>query len=1692
MKKLYPLMLLAFLWSSIANGQQYCNEWINFSSNQQYSNQQYFKVSGWRDGVYRITYADLQAAAFPMPFNPKQLQLFNQGSEQFIWVEGEADGSFDATDYIEFYGKKNDGSFDARLYSDPNHQLNKAFSLFTDTASYFLTLNFNSLVVNRRMVQETDINFIGYTALSYYISEAYRDYKNAYNTYKLADVIDSDYDEGEGWFSGNITNAAQTFPLPVPNVSQDPAAPLARANAILMGGNNDGYQHTISLDVNGTAVSNNFYAFAITKFNFPLSANSTIQNGTANFIFTPGTGVTNQTLVSNISITYPHTFSFGGENGNFRKMTIPGNISPGKSYISITNLNLTNPKLYMLSGDTLKQIPMVGTGTSRQALIPTYNADKFCFITDSVHTTANAQMRIAPVSSDPVRFARFINYQYTSQGDYLIITNAKLWNKANDYRNYRASTGFTPLLVDVDELYNQFAYGINKHPLSIRNFVKFANDTFVVKPQYLLLIGKSVSPIRTRLTGSNNVTTISNNWNANLLPSYGYPPSDHLLVSDNVQPFPRPMVAVGRISASTEADVQAYLDKITAHEIQLQSCPEEWMKRILHFGGGTDSYQQDIIKEILRKFEVIAEDTLMGANVYTFLKTSTDPIQVNLSQYLQSLIDSGVTMMTFVAHASGSTFDISTDLPQNYNNKNRYPLILANSCFVGDIHDPSRRIVEDFILLPEKGALAFVAQPALGYLDHLEVYSGHFYKEVALNNYGGRVGKTMLNVMDSILGNPDFNSNPSVYYMYKSVLNGMTLSGDPALILNSSAKPDYQINNASIFFTPELITTDIDSFDVNVVVKNLGRAVNDPFVIHITRKFPNGGVNYEKDTIVNYVAFQDTISIRLPVDAGRGLGPNTFEVYVDYFSNIDECNEANNAANDVPLLIQSSDILPVYPAEFAIVPNDTIELKASTVNPFAVATPYDFQIDTVDTFNSPFMKQTTITSVGGVVKWPLTFTLQPDLVYYWRVSRDSMPGDTIHPTWKESSFIHKPALTGWSQAHYSQFKKDAFNNIDYVNSYDSTFTFVTNTSSVFVRNFQSPNSFLNPSYEINNVVIDYQMCGGAASMHIVVLDSITLKPWSTDQYNFGNHNQYNPVTGTGTGRSRPEYYFIFRVDFLDDRIAMDNMLTAIPNGNYVIAYSVFNVKFPSWNSWTVDSRNWFSAHGSDSITFLGDYQPYIFFTKKGDNSTTMESIGDSSRTYITLAADLGGNWTKGFVNSVPIGPATSWTSFHWEQAPLETIPEQDSAYVDIIGIRSTGLEEPITGFTGIPVSTMDLNINTIDASIYPKLRLRAYLQDELRYTPPQLKRWQIYYDEIPELALNPARFFELNKDTLSEGEEVTMKMAIENIGNVNADSVLVDFYVYDVVRARHDLSSPRYKPLAPGDTLISSVKFSTNGLPGLNSLWIEANPRTDQLEQYHFNNLAEIKFNVDRDITNPILDVTFDGIHIMNGDIVSGKPNILIRLKDENRNLALNDTSDWQVFMKDPNGVQSNLSFEPLACAGTGTNNLKWCPATLPDNIFKIDYNPTLTKDGIYELWVQATDVSGNLSGVNNYKITFEVINKASITNFINYPNPFSTSTRFVFTLTGSEIPEYFKIQIMTVTGKIIREITTQELGQIRIGKNISEYAWDGKDEFGDQLANGVYLYRVLSLLKGSAIEKRETEADKFFTKGWGKMYLMR
>ncbi len=80
----------------------------------------------------------------------------------------------------------------------------------------------------------------------------------------------------------------------------------------------------------------------------------------------------------------------------------------------------------------------------------------------------------------------------------------------------------------------------------------------------------------------------------------------------------------------------------------------------------------------------------------------------------------------------------------------------------------------------------------------------------------------------------------------------------------------------------------------------------------------------------------------------------------------------------------------------------------------------------------------------------------------------------------------------------------------------------------------------------------------------------------------------------------------------------------------------------------------------------------------------------------------------------------------------------------------------------------------------------------------------------------------------------------------------------------------------------------------------------------------------------------------------------------------------------------------------------------------------------------------------------------------------------------------------MTISGRVVREIFAHELGPLHIGRNITEFAWDGTDKYGDRLANGIYLYKVDIRLDGNNMEIRETNADQYFHKSYGKMYLMR
>ena len=1698
MKKIIPALALLFSGSCAEVSAQsipYGNEWIVPS-------QDYFKIKITSEGIYRIDSLQMVSSQIPAALRSAdhhRIQIFHSGAEQYIYIyDANGNNIINAGDFIEFYGDRNDGSFDTQLYADSNWQPNNRYSLFSDTAAYFLTWNnYPFSPAGKRVIEITDVSgFSTHPNLPYFTRESYVEEVHDYGEGSTV-MYDEDYGEAEGYMSDKFSSS-MTENAPTRNIYSGAGGPQAFVTTVVCGRNNN-LKHII-VTANGTAyqiADDSFYGFEKHTYSAVIPLNQLASPTTAfqYALVQPG----GYASVANLILRYPHTMSFAGEAVSAYRLFVQDETASAKAELDLTNFNFSGYHIfYDLTNH--KRINGLQAGNTLNIYVPNSGGEKFCFMTDSGHVKKAIPVPISFMGSQPRQFTNMLSSSVAADSAYVIVTHSTLWSEAQSYKQYRSGSGgnFNVVMVDIDELYDQFAYGIRKHPLAIKNFARFMMDKWTapplnkVAPSYMFLIGKGYSP--------NIMRNDATKYNGTLVPTFGVYGSDVLFTSGPgfTGSLWDPVIPIGRLSAKSLTDITHYLTKVQDYEMmQTVLPPPKWMKEVIHFGGGADQGQQNNIRNYLEQYKDTVEAYKYGGHVSSYFKTSTDPIQINQSDSLQKRINDGVSIMTFFGHAAASGFDISTDDPAHYHNYQKYPLVIANSCFAGNLFTDVS-VSEDFVLQQDKGAIGFIASVNKGYEQDLFSYTVQLYDAFSDTLYGKTIGRCMQYAIRQIQTNQSSG--------IKIVSLEMLLHGDPAIRMNSWPKPELEINQPDIFFTPAEVNTQLDSFKVNVIVHNRARGVapTDSFYVNIRRIYPDGS-----DTVYSVKHFgcqyADTISQNIVMNV-RSAGLNQFKVLVDSLSRNDVpelYDEVNNNQASTTLLISSSDIYPVYPYKYAIVPFSTVTLKASTADPFAPQKRYVFEIDTTDAFNSPsnvVHRLDSVTSVGGVVSWVNNLpALQDSMVYYWRVAIDSVLTDTVHYHWNESSFIYIPAKTGWSQAHFFQFKNDKYTNIIY-NKPQRKWDYVQEMKTLHCKVFRQPAQVLSSFFEVNNATVDQGTCFNLnPKIHVAVFDSLSFLPWDNDSCSgryFGQANYWSPCTHNFTCLDQALHWFQFD---LADTAAVSSVISMldtnshkIPRGSYVLVYSFGSYPYSTlglqYNSLLQDFNR---LGGTHLTTNLQDNDQFIFFAKVGDPSSAVDTIGTTSDNQLEIFVNVQVNWNRGNITSEVIGPSLKWTSLHWKQHPLESPTTQgDSILLQVIGIDNAGIESTI--INEVTTSAYDTTLGFISASQYPFLKLVAVTKDTSLKTPPQMNRWQIYYDEAPEAAMNPARYFSFHANPLTEGDTLTMKVAVENISQVPMDSIGVDFYLYDNNRNRVNLKSYKEDSLRLGQYVIADLKYpSTFGLAGSNSLWAEANPYNQwhQTEQYHYNNFAHLGLNVKRDVTNPILDVTFDAVHIIDGDIVSGKPHILVQLHDENKFLALNDTASFSFFLTTPSQASAPVYFFN---SQTSSYQLRFTPAVLPKNSCKIDWDPVFSEDGKYTLMVHGRDRSANYSGIYQYKISFEVVNRSTITNVMNYPNPFSTSTRFVFTLTGSVVPTDFKIQIMTVTGKVVREIMRDELGNIHIGRNITDYAWDGKDEYGDRLANGLYLYRVITKINGQDIEKRETEADHFFKNGFGKMYLMR
>lgn len=1698
MKRILLLLLTFFTLASEA--QVYNNEWIDYSKT-------YYKFKVAVNGVYRINQPLLSSMG--LGGTPAEhFQLWRNGQQIPLYTSVQT-GTMGAADYIEFWGEMNDGKPDNIMYRLPDYQLSDKYSLQTDTAAYFLTVN--PAGGNLRL-QPTVNNVAGNTlpVEPYFMAKAARYYKDRIHNGRSELVGDSytyssSYDYGEGWASNDYAAGATGQNIFTGlRLYSGPGAPGATIKVNAAG--NAVHPRYFRVRINGDSVAGqtiNYYDYA--KVSAPVSL-SLLSSGTANVEVTNmGVAPSDRMVIAQVELIYPHTFDFGGPNNYY--FELPANAAG--NYLEITLFSYSGPAPVMYDLTNGKRYVVNNTNPSllKVALEPSAVDRKLVLVNE-------APSNIITVNSLQQR--NFVNYALpANQGNFLIITHPTLTNGANgtnpinDYKAYRSSTqggGYNVGVYMIDELVDQFGLGIKKHPLSIRNFLRWARLTFSEPLKDVLLIGKGVNYTQFRLNESNpDIEKLD------LIPSFGYPASDNMLSA--VPGSSVPLTPIGRISAINADEVFVYLNKLQQYEqLYTFSSPlvadRAWMKDVVHVTGASDVTTSDILETALNGHATIISDTLFGANVTLFAKSSADAVQQANSVRLTNMMNNGIGMLTYFGHSSASTLEFNLDNPMNYSNAGKYPVFVVMGCNAGNFFNFStsrfftkETLSERYVLAPERGSIAFLASTHLGIVHYLDIYNTKFYTALSRTNYGATIGEIMDEAINEVFAVTTEND-----FYARFQCEQFTLHGDPALKLYTSPQPDYVIEEPMVKVSPSFISIAETHFRVDASFMNLGMAPADSITIEVKRRYPSGTEEVIRRDRVRGIQYLDTMIYNIPIVATRDKGLNKITITVDADNEVTELHETNNTVTK-DVYIFEDEARPIYPYNFSIINDQNTKLIVSSANAFAVSRDYIMEMDTTELFNSPFKITRNVTSSGGVFEFNPGITFTDSTVYYWRVSPSAPSGSLV---WNKSSFVYLPSSdVGFNQSHLYQHFKSEYQRL-ILDSATRQLSFGDRNRNIFVRSGSFPFGFSQAAGF--SVAIDGEdnirsVCG-VANVVFNVLDPISLRPWF-NAWNGqpGQYGSYSPNCGDDRA-----WNFQFSIQDSVNRRRIVEFMDLIPNGHYVVVrncsyYTDANPAFANTYPWTWqdDTLNLGSgnsmyhrlkAQGFADIDSFNRPRAFVFVYRKNMNGEFTPQYTFSEGVYdaITLSVDMVTPDTLGFITSPAFGPAKGWKEVHWRGGTIDT-SAGDQPTVSVYGIDQSGGETLL--IPELNTSQQDYDISSISAVQYPYLKLKMRNQDSIHLTPYQPRYWRLTYIPVPEGAVAPNIYF-TTKDTVEVGEPFNFGIGFKNISKVDFDSVKVKMTVTD----KNNLETiipypdgiPRQKKLltsSPNDTIMLNVPVKTELLSGHNTLFINFNPDNDQPEQHLFNNFAFRSLYVRPDSLHPLLDVTFDGVHILNRDIVSSKPDIVVKLKDEAKWLVLDDTSLLELHVKFPDGTLHRYSFN-------NNDTLQFIPAGQapnPDNTATLNFKPYFPQDGDYELIVTGQDKSANSAGNIEYKVGFRVINKPMISNLLNYPNPFTTSTAFVFYITGSEVPQNIRIQILTITGKIVRDITKDELGPLRIGRNITEFKWDGTDQYGQKLANGIYLYRVITNLNGKSLDKYKAEGDdtdKYFNKGYGKMYLMR
>jgi hypothetical protein len=331
---------------------------------------------------------------------------------------------------------------------------------------------------------------------------------------------------------------------------------------------------------------------------------------------------------------------------------------------------------------------------------------------------------------------------------------------------------------------------------------------------------------------------------------------------------------------------------------------------------------------------------------------------------------------------------------------------------------------------------------------------------------------------------------------------------------------------------------------------------------------------------------------------------------------------------------------------------------------------------------------------------------------------------------------------------------------------------------------------------------------------------------------------------------------------------------------------------------------------------------------------------------------------------------------------------------------------------------------------------------------PRLTEWWMDFEPPADLAVS-AR-------TLGQTQSAVyhFPITVHNIGYRTSDSVSVQVYALDRVNNPRLVAETVLDSIPVEGSRTAIVPLSTVGYGYRMLLQVVVRSLRGQMDLVAENNVAYYTL-YKSGIAPPKFLVYNDGKLLMDGDYVPPKPTLVVRVPAEETTPA---AVRMDLFVNDAQ-VEHATSVLSKSVAGKSS--------TMEET-----FTPALSK-GRHALKFRLTVLSerGEVDTLE-HTMNVQVSDETKIVETYTYPNPFPKDTYFTFVLAGAVVPDEMHVRIYTVAGRKIRDI---ELPGSSLHIGFNQVYWDGRDNDGDEIANGYYFYELIVKQGGkthSALQK--------------------